>query len=280
LNFETVTPDYFRTMRIPLPRGRAFDEHDRDGQPGVAIVSDALARRYWPGQDPIGKRLKIPLPPTPYNGAWLTVVGVAGDARYRELTATRLDLYMPALQSDHRPHHVVVRTRGETAGLTASILGTLRALDPEQPAPRIVAMTDVVHEALGGPRFAARVVGAFAVTALLLAALGLYGLIAHAVGRRTREIGLRVTLGARPRDIARLVLREGLLPAALGVALGLAGAAFAARLVSNLLFGVGPTDALTLAGASILLLCVAALASALPAGRALRVQPSVTLREP
>ncbi len=280
LNFETVTPDYFRTMGIPLTQGRPFDEHDRDGQPGVAIVSDALARRYWPGQDPIGKRLKIPLPPTAYHNAWLTVVGVAGDARYRELTATRLDLYMPHRQSDHRPHHVVVRTRGETTGLSAAILATLRELDPEQPAPRVVAMTDVVHDALAGPRFAARVLTAFALVALSLAALGLYGLIAYAVGRRTREIGVRVTLGARPLDVARLVVREGLWPAALGVALGLAGALAAARLVSKLLFGVGPTDALTLAEASLLLLLVAALASALPARRALRMKPSVALREP
>ena len=267
-------------MGIPLSRGRAFDERDRDGQPGVAIVSDALARRYWPGQDPIGKRLKIPLPPTPYHDAWLTVVGVAGDVRYRELTATRLDLYLSYLQSDHRTHHVVVRTRGESAGLEAAIHRTLRALDPEQPAPRVVAMTDVVQEALGGPRFAARVLTAFALVALLLAALGLYGLIAYAVGRRTREIGLRVALGARPLDITQLVLREGLVPAALGVAVGLVGAGVAAQLVSKLLFGVRPTDAATLAGAALLLLCVAALASALPARRALEVEPSVALREP
>jgi ABC-type antimicrobial peptide transport system permease subunit len=187
---------------------------------------------------------------------------------------------MPHRQSDHRPHHVVVRTRGEAAGLPAAILRTLRELDPEQPAPRVVAMTDVVYEALAGPRFAARVLTGFALVGLALAALGLYGLIAYAVGRRTREIGVRVTLGARPLDVARLVLREGLLPAALGVAGGLAGALAAARLVSKLLFGVGPTDALTLAGAALLLLGVAALASVLPAGRALRVQPSVTLREP
>jgi len=137
-----------------------------------------------------------------------------------------------------------------------------------------------VHEALAGPRFAARVLTAFALVALSLAALGLYGLIAYAVGRRTREIGVRVTLGARPLDVARLVLREGLVPAAFGVALGLLGALAAARVVSRLLFGVGPTDAVTLASASVLLLGVAALASALPAARALRVQPSVTLREP
>jgi putative ABC transport system permease protein len=280
LNFETVTPDYFRTMALPLVRGRAFDERDRSGLPGVVVVSDALARRCWPGQDPLGKRIKIPLPPTEYDGAWLTVVGVAGDARYRELTATRLDLYMPELQSDHRLHHVVLRAKGEPAGLSAAILATLHTLDPEQPAPRIVAMTDVVHEALAGPRFTARVLSAFALVAMLLAALGLYGLVAYAVGRRTREIGLRVTLGARPLDVAGLVLREGVAPAALGIALGLAGAALAARLVAKLLFAVGPTDPLTLGGAAVLLLGVAALASAIPASRALRVQPSVALREP
>jgi putative ABC transport system permease protein len=280
LNFETVTPGYFRTLGIPLARGRDFDAFDRSGRPGVVIVSDALARRYWPGQDPIGKRLKIPLPPTEYNGAWLTVVGVAGDARYRELDATRLDLYMPGRQSDHRPHHVVVRAAGDLGPLESSILRALRALDPEQPAPRIVAMADVVHDALAGPRFAARVLSAFALVGLLLAALGLYGLVAYSVGRRTREIGLRVTLGARPADVARLVLREGMAPAAVGVALGLAGALAAARLVAKLLYGVGPTDAATLAAAALLLLALAALAAALPAARALRVEPSVALREP
>jgi putative ABC transport system permease protein len=278
-NFETVTPDYFRTMRIPLTRGRDFDAHDREGRPGVVIVSDTLARRFWPGQDPIGKRLRLPLPPTEFDKAWLSVVGVAGDARYRELSATRLDLYMPAFQSDHRQHHVVVRARGESAGLSAAILRTLRQLDPEQPAPRVVAMTDVVQEALAGPRFAARVLGAFAAVGLLLSALGLYGLVAYAVGRRTREIGLRITLGASPRDIARLVVREGLLPAALGVLLGLAGAGLAARLVSTLLFGVAPFDPLTLSGSAALLLAAAALAAALPARRALRVEPAVALRE-
>ena len=165
VNFETVTPDYFRVMGIPLKHGRAFDERDREGQPGVVVVSEALARRYWPGQDPIGKRLKIPLPPTEYHGAWLTVVGVAGDARYRELRATRLDLYMPHWQSDHRPHHLVVRASGDVAGLPAALQRVVRELDPEQAAPQIVAMSDAVSAALGGPRFAARVFSAFALDA-------------------------------------------------------------------------------------------------------------------
>jgi putative ABC transport system permease protein len=278
-NFETVTPGYFRTMGIPLKRGRAFDEHDREGQPGVAIVSETLGRRYWPGQDAVGKRIRIPVPRTEYDQAWLTVVGVVGDVRYRELTATRLDLYMPYHQSNVRPRHVVVRTSGRADGVPAAILRVLRELDPELPAPEVVAMSDVVSRALGGPRFAARVISAFAVVGLLLAALGLYGLVAYLVGRRTREIGVRVTLGARPLDVARLVLGEGLRPAVTGVLLGLAAAIVATRLLTSLLFGVGPGDALTLASASALLVAVAILAAALPLRRALRVQPAVTLRE-
>ncbi len=278
VNFQTVSSDYFRTMGMALRRGRAFDERDREGHPGVAVVSETFARRYWPGQDPIGKRLKIPLPPTEYDNAWLTVVGVVGDARYRELRATRLDLYMAHRQSDHRLRHVVVRARGDVAGLPAAIRRVVRELDPGQPAPEVTAMKDVVSEALGGPRFAARVFGAFALVALLLAAVGLYGLMAHSVKRRTREIGVRMSLGARPSDVVRLVLAEGLGLAVLGTALGLAGALAGARLLSSLLFGVGQADALTQAAASALLISVATLACALPAWRALRIQPSEALR--
>jgi putative ABC transport system permease protein len=280
LNFETVTPDYFRTMGIPVLRGRAFDERDREGQPGVVIVGESLARREWPGQDPIGKRLKLPLPGTEYDDRWLTVVGVVGDARYRELTATRLDLYMAYRQSDHALRHVVLRTRGEAAGLPAAVLRVLREDDPGQPPPRIVAMSDAVSAALGIPRFAARVLSAFGLVALLLAALGLYGLVAHSVSRRTREIGVRVALGARPVHVARLVLGDGLRPALAGLVLGLGAALLASRLLAKLLFGVTTTDAAALAGASAVLAAVAAVAAALAARRALRVDPAIALREP
>jgi predicted permease len=279
LNFETVTPGYFRTMGIHL-RGRDFDEQDREGRPGVAIVSETFARRYWPGRDPIGQRLKVPLPPTEYHDAWLTVIGVAGDARYRELAASRLDFYMSHRQSDHRAQHLVLRTRAESAGLAASVLRVLRELDPEQPAPRIVPLRDAVSEALGTPRFAARVLSAFAAVALLLAALGLYGSVAYSVGRRTREIGVRVALGARPRHIAGLVFREGLLPALAGIVLGTALALQTAQLIAGLLFGVGPSDVTTLASAAALLTLTAVLASALPARRATGIAPVVALREP
>jgi putative ABC transport system permease protein len=267
-------------MGIPVLRGRAFGERDREGQPGVVAVNESLARRYWPGQDPIGKRLELPLPGTEYDGKWLTVVGVVGDARYRELTAARLDLYMPYRQSDHPLRHVVLRTRGETAGLPASILRVLRDFDPEGPPPGIVAMSDAVSAALGVPRFAARVLSVFGLVALLLAALGLYGLVAYSVSRRTREIGVRVALGARPVHIARLVFGEGLSPVLAGVVLGLAGALLASPLLATLLFRVAPTDAPTLAGASALLVAGAGFAAALAIRRALRVDPATTLREP
>jgi predicted permease len=279
LNFETVSTGYFETMGIPLRRGRSFTADDRDGRPGVVVVGESLARRYWPGQDPLGKRLRIPLPPTGYDNAWLTVVGVAGDARYRELRATRLDLYMSHLQSDHELQDMVVRTRAlEPAALATAVREVVRQLDPQQPPPEVTTMDDVVSEALGGPRFAARVFGAFALVALFLAALGLYGLLAYSVGRRTREIGVRVSLGARPADVSRLVAGDGLRLVLLGIAIGLATALVGGRLVASLLFEVGPRDAFTLAGASATLLAVSLLASALPAWRAARVDAAVALR--
>jgi putative ABC transport system permease protein len=279
VNFETVTPDYFRAMRLPLRRGRSFDDRDRAGRPGVVIVSEALARRYWPGQDPLGKRLKIPLPPTEYHDTWLTVVGVAADARYRELTATRIDLYMSHRQSDHRPHHVVVRGRGGTANATLAARSVVRALNPDLPAPGVVAMTDAVSAALAVPRFAVRIVAGFALTAVLLAALGLYGALAASVGRRTREIGIRVALGATRLAIARVVAAEGLQPVIGGMVVGLAGGLAAGHVARSLLFGVAATDALTIAGACVLLLVVALCASAVPARAALRLEPSETLRQ-
>jgi putative ABC transport system permease protein len=266
-------------MRIPLRSGRAFEDGDREGRPGVVIVSQSLARRYWPGQDPIGKRLKIPLPPTEYHDAWLTVVGVADDARYRELTATRLDLYMSHRQSDHRPNHVVVRSRSGTAATAAAVGRVVRGMNPGLPSPGVIAMTEAVSAALAIPRFAVRVVGGFALTAVLLASLGLYGSVAASAGRRTRELAIRVVLGATPLAIARVVASDGLRPALAGMAFGVAGGLATGRVARSLLFGVGPTDGATIVVAGGLLLLVAVGASAIPATHALRRQPLETLRQ-
>ena len=278
LNFETVSPGYFETMGIPLVRGRDFTDSDREDQPGVVVVSDALARRFWPDKDPVGQRIKIPLPPTEFHDQWLSVVGVAGDARYRELRVTRYDLYMSFRQSDHVAHHLVVRAAGDVAPVAPLVRRAVQELAPELPAPAVTAMDHVVADALGGPRFAARLFSAFALVALLLAGLGLYGLLAWSVGRRTREIGVRVALGARPADVARLVLAEGVTLTAAGLGLGLLAALTSARVLAALLYGVEPTDGPTLAAASALLLGVALLACWVPARRALRLDPAAALR--
>jgi putative ABC transport system permease protein len=278
LNFETVSESYFQTMGIPIRQGRALRETDDETQPGAIVVGEALARRFWPGQDPIGKRLKLPLPNTPFHDAWLTVVGVAGDARYRELQASRLDLYMSYRQADHRPRHLVVRGRVDPHALAEPMRELIRQLDPEVPVTDVLTMSQAVSMALGGPRFAARVFGAFALVALTLSALGLYGLLAYSVSRRTREIGIRVALGADRHDVRRLVLREGLALTGGGIAIGLAAAGLASRSLRSLLFGVGSADAATFAAGPVVLAATAVAAALLPARRAARVDPAVALR--
>ncbi|HET8645557.1 MAG TPA: ABC transporter permease, partial [Vicinamibacteria bacterium] len=253
LNLEAATPGYFQAMRLPLVRGRSFDERDREGAPGVVIVSDALARRYWPGQDSLGKRLKIPLLDSPYHDQWLTVVGVAADARYRELEAPRLDLYMSHLQSRERLNHVVVRTAADPLAMTGSVRAAVRGVDRALAVSEVATMEALVDEALGGTRFRMQVLSAFALAALVLAALGIYGVVAFVVGRRTREIGLRMALGARAADVARLVLGQGMGPVLAGLACGLLAALALARTLGALLFGVAPRDPLTLSAAAAVL---------------------------
>jgi putative ABC transport system permease protein len=278
VNLEAVSADYFRTTGIPLERGRVFTETDVEGHPGVVVVSESLARRCWPGQDPIGKRLKVPQWRSPYNNVWLSVVGMVGDARYRELQATRLDLYMSYLQGDHRTGSLMVRTRQEPMAVASAVREAVWSMDRGKAPPAVTTMTSVVSEALAWPRFASRVFGVFALVALLLAALGLYGLLAYSVTSRTSEIGLRVALGALPRDLWSMLMREALGLTLTGIAIGLLLALAATRLLEGLLYGVTATDGLTFVAATGLLLTVGVLACGLPLRRALGVAPAVALR--
>jgi putative ABC transport system permease protein len=278
VNLEAVTPRYFAAMRIPLLQGRAFTERDAEGAPGVAIVSDGFARRYWPGQDPIGKRLKTPLPGSRYDLTWLTVVGVVADARYRELQAARLDLYLSFLQSPYGPKHLVVRTTGDPLAVASSVRSIVRGTDRDLLAEDMTSMEAVVEAALGGPRFGMQLLSAFALAALALAALGTYGVMAFLVGRRTREIGVRMALGARGTDVLNLVMGQGMRPVLAGLVVGMAGSLALGQGLSTLLFGVAPHDALTMAGAAAVLAAAAAVACYLPARRAARLDPAAALR--
>jgi len=278
VNLEAVTPGYFGTMRTPLRRGRDFTDRDAEGAPGVAIVSNDFARRYWPGQDPIGKRLKIPLPDSPYHLTWLTVVGVVADARYREIQSSRLDLFLSYLQSPYGPRHIVVRTTGDPLAVAPSVRAAVRDADRELLAEDVTAMETVVAAALGGPRFGMQLLSAFALAALALAALGTYGVMAFLVGRRTREIGVRMALGARATDVTALILRQGLRPVMAGLTVGLGASLLLGRALGALLYGVAPHDPATMAAAAGTLAGIAAAACFLPARRAARLDPAAALR--
>jgi len=242
-------------------------------------VSEALARRYWPGQDAVGKRIRTPMPSPPYEQTWMTVVGVMAPARYRELQASRYDVYMSYLQSDEGLRHLVVRTTGDPLALTPAVRAAVKSVDGELILTDVTSMAALVDVALGGARFGMQLLSGFALIALLMAALGIYGVVAFVVSRRTREVGIRMALGARATDVLGLVLRQGMAPVLAGLAAGLVLALSLGRLGSSLLFEVPPHDVATLIAAAAVLTSAALLACALPARRAARIDPAQALRD-
>jgi putative ABC transport system permease protein len=279
LNLQIVTHEFFRTMRMPVRQGRTFDDRDTAGVRPVVVVSEALARRYWPGQEAVGKRIRTPMPTPPYEQTWMTVVGVMAPARYRELQASRYDVYMSYLQADEGLRHLVVRTTGDPLALTPAVRAAVKSVDGELILTDVTSMAALVDVALGGARFGMQILSAFALVALLMAALGIYGVVAFVVSRRTREVGIRMALGARAADVLGLVLRQGMAPVLAGLAAGLALALSLGRLGSSLLFEVPPHDVATLAAAAAVLTAAALLACALPARRAARIDPAQALRD-
>jgi len=284
---NTVSPGYFRTMSLPLRAGRDFTEQDHADAPRVAIVNEWLAERFWPGLDPIGKRLT--LDDTDKNPEWLTVVGVAHNAaRGKWAAAPDEEMYLPLLQSrlylerQGGPFSfltLVVRTTTEDPGALAPSLRTaVWGVDGNVAVSEVQTMTEVVARATASPRFYLMLLGSFAAAALALAAVGIYGVMSYAVARRTNEIGIRMALGARPADVVRLVMREAVEVAALGGATGLVIALLVTRLMGALLYGVAATDAVTFASVCAVLTTVALLATYLPARRAVRVDPLKALR--
>jgi putative ABC transport system permease protein len=274
-NLAAMSPDYLRTMGIALIAGRHFTLQDQDPAPTPVIVNAALARRIWPGEDPLGKRIRF----DETEDKWLTVVGVSADSRNRGLdTAPEPLIYIP-FQAFTLPFmSIVARSPGGTAAVASAVRAEVRKLDPEMPIDSVRSMTEVVSESVAEPRFRTVLLVVFAATALVLAAIGVYGLISYSVALRTREIGIRVALGARPAQVVGPIVRQGMALALMGVGLGLAGAFLATKVIAAFLFGIEPTDPLTFAAVAALLLGVALLASYIPSRRALAIDPLTALR--
>lgn len=278
-NHERVTPGYFQTVGIPLLQGRDFTWADTDKTQPVVIVNKSTAERFWPGQDPLGKRLRWGRAGQ-QDRPWLTVVGVVGDARYREIEAVRPDLYIPVRQQPHWAMDVMIRAKGDPLRLAGSARQVVRSIDPDIPLANLTTMETEISESIARPRLRTLILGLFAALALVLAAVGLYGIIAYSVAQRRQEIGIRMALGADRRAVLRYVLRQGLGLTLAGLAAGLLGAAAVTTTgwLSELLYNVKPTDLLTFAVVPLVLIAVALLASFLPARRATRVDPLVALR--
>ena len=277
--FRVVSPDYFRALGIPLRRGRYFDSRDSaDAQPAV-LVNRRLAEQYWPGEEAIGKRLKVG--PLDSPNSWLTVVGVVGDTRQTGLNEQKLEFYVPyaqELRSFMAPRDLVVRTKSDPAVIAAAVRRAVWSVDKDQPVSNVRTLDQVFAAAISQERFQALLLGLFAALALLLACVGLYGVISYAVVQRTHEIGVRMALGAQPLDVLRLVIRQGMSLTLAGLVIGVVAGTFVTRVLTDMLFGVTPRDPLTFAGVPVLLLLVALLACYIPARRATRIDPLIALR--
>jgi predicted permease len=278
---RTVGGNYFAVMQIPLLKGRLFTEQDTRATPRVVVVDDHMASVLWPNEDPIGKRMRRGGMDAAADAPWLTVVGVVGRIKQYTLDErdSRIAMYHPHTQIPSRAMNVVVRADTDPAALTTAATGVIRSLDPDLPIYNVKTMDARVDESLARRRFAMLLLAAFAVLALGLASVGIYGVIACLVNQGTREIGIRLALGATPDGILSMVVRHGMTVALIGIAVGLVGATAVARVMENLLFGIGAADPATFVTVSLVLLVVAALGSYVPARRAARIDPAISLRE-
>lgn len=276
-NLEVIMPDYFRTFGIPLMAGRPFSSDDKLEAERVVILSESMARElFGSAVDAVGKRLK--LDPSSAQEPWRSVVGVAADVRYRELQNIRFDLYVPLAQGMAGINHFAVRATGDTSALLATVRREVAAIDPTQAVTSVVTMEQLVATNLARPRFSSLLLNWLSGLALLLAAIGIYSLVAYSVAQRTGEIGVRIALGAQPADISKLVIRQGMRPVLIGIGLGLVISFAMTRLISSLLFRVSATDKLTFAMVAATLGLAALCACWIPAYRARNVDPLAALR--
>jgi putative ABC transport system permease protein len=281
LEIRWASPRYLETMRIPLLRGRMFTQQEwaDSGVTGrVAVINEYMAKRFWPNDDAIGKRFKFGYATDTLN-RWITVIGVAADIKHKQLTAKPdFQGYMPYRQGGWTSASIVARTRGEPTQATSTVLAALKQSDPLLPAYRVMSMDTNIEQSYWQQALYGKLFSVFAAIALVLAAVGVYGVISYAVSQRTQEIGVRVALGAQRRDVLRLIVGHGALLGGVGVAIGLAGALGVTGFLRRMLFGVSPFDPFSFGSVSVLLTSIALVASYLPARRAARVDPVEALR--
>jgi putative ABC transport system permease protein len=282
VGFRMVSSDYFRAMGVPLRAGRLIEDRDRENAPRVAVVNETFASVFLANENPLSKRIKLGGARSPFS--WLTIVGVVGDVKHGGLDReTRPEMYVPYLQPllpgwGPPPMFLVVRSESEPGSLTAAVRGVVKELDRDQPVYSVATMEQLLSRSTLQRRFNMTLLAVFAALALILAGVGIYGVMAYAVTERTREIGIRMALGAQTSDALRLVIRRGMRLTLLGVTLGLMGAFALTRLMEKLLFNVKATDRLTFIVIALLLTVVALLACYLPARRATKVDPMVVFR--
>jgi putative ABC transport system permease protein len=281
--YRIAMPGYFETMRLPILRGRSIATTDDSSAPGVVVINQAAAKKYWPGADPLGQRVSFE------DGASLTVIGICADARQDNwVDEPAPEAYLGALQNrgflgttnSHQAYiTLVVRTAGNPAGMTSAVKQTVWQMDRNLPISQVLTMDQAVADATAEPRFLALLLAVFAAVALLLAAVGIYGVMSYAIARRTHEIGIRMSLGATRSDVLRMVLWQGMTQALAGSLAGVGGSLLLARLMSKMLYAVRPDDPLTFGAVTIALGGAALLAICVPARRATRIEPMAALRQ-
>jgi predicted permease len=274
VDYEVATPDYFRVLGVPVLGGRVFTDRDTVDQPSVAIVNERLARHYWPHQDPVGHRVS-----TDRGKTWTTIVGVVSDVHQYGLTKEPEDaIYLPVYQFGPSSTHLLLRTTRDPMQLANQVTAIIHSIDPQQPVSDVRTLDQVRNAQLGTPRLTATLLGTFAAVALFITIVGVSGTLALSVARRTKEIGIRIALGASKEQILSNVVRRGMIPVAVGLLLGGVAAIFFTRALASMLFAIKPDDPLTFAGIGCLLLVVALVGCLIPARRAVEVDPMKALR--
>jgi putative ABC transport system permease protein len=278
-DFFAVSDDYFKTMGIPLMSGRVFTQRDSVDAPGTIIINQEFARQYFPGENPIGKRLKPGISTTEKEADWREIVGVVGDVRNRNLSSElRAGYFVPQAQVPFNQMSIIVRTTGDPKTLVTAVQNEVHAMDKELPVFNVKTMEEYISATVAAPRFNATLLVIFASVALVLTIVGLYGVMSYTVAQRTNEIGIRMALGAQRGDVLRLIVSQGLILVVLGLGIGLTGALALTWVMQSLLFGVNAKDPITFAAVATLLALVALLACYIPARRATRLDPLSALR--